>query len=196
MDHHNLAIIRGDRKNPQLAAPLLAEYGKLYDYIQSLWSDREEGRYGSIVEPMLQWAKTKTLRTGSQAVACSAGNMSAVVYANGDVGVCEIHEPIGNLRENTFPEIWNSEAAEKLRQSIKNKECHCTTEVFMWPSIVFNPLSLSKAIVGAKVWKAPEPLRADQLIPLRIDTSGMPAAERAAEPVAIEVKDLSSSSRK
>ena len=180
MDHHNLAIIRGDRKNPQLAAPLLEEYGKLYDYIQSLWSAREEGRYGSIVEPMLQWAKTKALREGRQVVACSAGRMSAVVYANGDVGVCEIHKPIGNLRDNTFPEIWNSETTRKLRDSIKNKECHCTTEVFMWPSIVFNPLSLSKAMVGAKVWKAPAQLNADERLPLELDESGMPLSQTPA----------------
>lgn len=177
MDHHNLAIIRGDRKNPQLAAPLLEEYGKLYDYIQSLWSVREKGRYGSIVEPMLQWAKTKTLQQGRQVVPCSAGRMSAVVYANGDVGVCEIHKPIGNLRQNTFPEIWNSELAGKLRKSIKNKECHCTTEVFMWPSIVFNPLSLSQAMLGGKVWKAPVPLTADERLPMELHESGMPLSQ-------------------
>jgi hypothetical protein len=88
--------------------------------------------------------------------------------------MCEIHQPIGNLRDNTFPEIWNSEAARKLRKSIKNKECHCTTEVFMWPSIVFNPLSLSKAMLGAKVWKTPAPLDAEELLPLELDQSGMP----------------------
>ena len=177
MDHHNLAIIRGDRKNPQLAAPMLKEYGELYDYIQSLWSAREEGRYGSIVEPMLQWTKTETLKQQKQVVACSAGRMSAVVYANGDVGVCEIHEPIGNLRDNTFPEIWESDAAKSLRRSIRRKECHCTTEVFMWPSIVFNPLSLGKAMVGAKVWKTPVPLTADERLPLDLDKSGMPFSQ-------------------
>ncbi len=158
MDHHNLALIRGDRKNPQLAAPLLDEYGQLSDYIQSLWYPREKGRYGSIVEPMLQWTKTETLRQGRQIVPCSAGRMSAVVYANGDVSVCEIHKPIGNLREKSFPEIWASEEAKSLRKSIKNKECHCTTEVFMWPSIVFSPPSLVKAMVAAKVWKTPSDL--------------------------------------
>lgn len=153
MDHHNLAIIRGDRKNPQLAAPILQDYEKLYTYIKELWAPREKGRYGSIVEPMLQWTKTESLRQGRQIVPCSAGRMSAVVYANGDVGLCEIHDPIGNLRRNSFPEIWNSERAKSLRACIKNKECHCTTEVFMWPSIVFSPPSLAKAMIAAKVWK-------------------------------------------
>lgn len=185
MDHHNLAIIRGDRKNPQLATPLLEEYGKLYDYIQSLWSAREEGRYGSIVEPMLQWTKTETLKQGRQVVPCSAGRMSAVVYANGDVGVCEIHKPIGNLRDNTFPEIWDSEAARNLRKSIANKQCHCTTEVFMWPSIVFNPLSLTRAMVGAKVWKSPAPLAPGQRNVLQLDDTGLPL-EPASGPDASE----------
>ena len=58
MDHHNLALIRGDRKNPSLLAPDPNEYAELYRYIRRLWRPREQGRYGSIVEPMLQWAKT------------------------------------------------------------------------------------------------------------------------------------------
>jgi AdoMet-dependent heme synthase len=174
MDHHNLAIIRGDRKNPQLAAPLIEEYNSLYEYIKGLWAPREEGRYGSIVEPMLQWAKTETLKQQRQLIPCSAGKMSAVVYANGDVGVCEIHDPIGNLRNSSFPDIWKSQAAKTLRKSIANRECHCTTEVFMWPSIVFSPPSLAKAMFHAKVWERPPPLPSNQLIPLILDESELP----------------------
>ena len=87
MDHHNLAIIRGDRKNPALKTPDLAEYAKLYDYVRRLWSAREKGRYGAIVEPMLQWAKIETLTRRTQVARCSAGRLSAVVSANGDVSV-------------------------------------------------------------------------------------------------------------
>ena len=39
MIHHNLAIIRGDRKNPTLRGPALEEYRQLYGYIRRLWSD-------------------------------------------------------------------------------------------------------------------------------------------------------------
>ena len=42
MMHHNLAIIRGDRKNPTLKGPALQEYRDLYEYIRRLWSQREE----------------------------------------------------------------------------------------------------------------------------------------------------------
>src|SRR6185436_13146389 len=79
MDHHNLAIIRGDRKNPDLASPPLVEYESLYAYVQRLWAPRERGRYGSIVEPMLQWAKVETVKQQRQVIPCRAGRLSAVV---------------------------------------------------------------------------------------------------------------------
>ena len=155
MDHHNLALIRGDRKNPALTGPGLDQYQALFEHIRRLWQPREEGRYGSIVEPMLQWAKVETVRQQRQVVPCRAGRLSGVVYANGDVGVCEIHKPIGNLRQNSFPEIWHSEEAKALRARVARGECHCTTEVFLWSSIVYQPLPLARAMVGGKVWRRP-----------------------------------------
>jgi MoaA/NifB/PqqE/SkfB family radical SAM enzyme len=155
MDHHNLALIRGDRKNAALNGPDLAEYEALYGYVRRLWAPREDSRYGSVVEPMLQWAKVETVRQKRQVVPCTAGRITGVVYANGDVSVCELHKPIGNLRRNTFPEIWHSEEARQLRASIARKECHCTTEVFLWPSIVYQPVSLMKAAVRGQIWMKP-----------------------------------------
>lgn len=155
MDHHNLAIIRGDRKNPSLQGPLLGQYNELYRYIAEVWRERDEHRFGSIVEPLMQWAKDRVISEERQVVPCTAGNLTGVVHANGDVGFCETHPPIGNLRENTFAEIWDSDRANALRHSIACKECHCTTEVFLWPSIVFQPAQLARAMVGAKIWSSP-----------------------------------------
>ncbi|HSG10017.1 MAG TPA: radical SAM protein, partial [Longimicrobiales bacterium] len=131
MDHHNLAVIRGDRKDKSLLAPSLAEYKALEQHVRHRWHPREAQRFGSIVEPMLQWAKIETLKEERQVVPCRAGVIAGVVYANGDVGVCELHEPLGNLRDATFREIWHSPKAAKLRESIARKECWCTTEVFL-----------------------------------------------------------------
>lgn len=153
MDHHNLAVIRGDRKNPSLVGPALTRYTELYNYVRSVWKDREEGRFGAIVEPMLQWAKKRVIETQSQYVPCTAGNLTGVVYANGDVSVCENHAPLGNLRQQSFFEIWDSPKATALRQSIAEKQCHCTNEVFLWPSVVFQPIQLTKALWGAKPWR-------------------------------------------
>lgn len=159
MDHHNLAIIRGDRKNPSLQGPGLSEYEDLYDHIRRLWASREEGRYGSVVEPMLQWAKVETARKRRQVVPCRAGVLTAVIHANGDVAVCEQHAPLGNLREKGFWEIWDSEEARRLRRSIARKDCHCTAEVSLWPSIVFQPVELGKTLLASRAWRKVEPLR-------------------------------------
>lgn len=169
MDHHNLAIIRGDRKDPTLQGPHLRQYSELYSYIRRLWAPREQGRYGASVEPMLQWTKIQTVQQETQVVPCNAGILSGVVYANGDVSACEIHQPLGNLRQKTFGEIWSSDQAKELRQSIARKECWCTTETFMWPSIVYQPISLIRVILGAKVWKKVNPLRPDEKVIIPVD---------------------------
>jgi MoaA/NifB/PqqE/SkfB family radical SAM enzyme len=150
MDHHNLAVIRGDRKNPSLQGPALDRYSELYRHLTRVWHDREKGRFGSIVEPMLQWAKRKTIEAGTQFVPCTAGNLTGVVYANGDVSVCENHPPLGNLRQQSFFEIWDSKEADALRARIRARHCHCTNEVFLWPSIVFQPLQLTKVMLGVQ----------------------------------------------
>jgi hypothetical protein len=120
-------------------------------------------------------------------VPCRAGQLSGVVYANGDVSLCEIHKPIGNLRKNTFPEIWHSEEAKKLRESIARKDCYCTTEVFMWSSITYSPVQLTRAMVAGKVWRKPLPLLPQDRAPVTL-ADGPPMAP-VAEPDPVESVD-------
>lgn len=154
IEHHNLAIIRGDRKNPSLQGPHLQKYKELYRHVAEVWRDREQHRFGASVEPMLQWAKVKTIETESQYIPCKAGVLTGVVYANGDVSVCEQHFPLGNLRNNSFFEIWDSPDAQKLREQISARTCYCTNEIFLWSSIVFQPVQLTRAAMGSRKEKA------------------------------------------
>jgi MoaA/NifB/PqqE/SkfB family radical SAM enzyme len=176
MEHHNLAIIRGDRKNPSLQGPSLREYQDLYAYLSRLWAPRESGRYGGLVEPMLQWTKVRTAETQAQVVPCRAGTLSAVVYANGDVSVCETHPVLGNLRQRSFWDIWSSEAAQRLRQAIARKQCYCTNEIFMWPSIVYQPVELAKVMVASRAWRQAPHLPLEERVPVPPDASPAPAA--------------------
>lgn len=190
MDHHNLALIRGDRKNPALLAPDLKQYQDLYVYIRRLWAPRETGRYGGIVEPMLQWAKIQTVAQQTQVIPCRAGKISAVVYSNGDVSICELHKPLGNLRDKPFWEIWDSEQARTLRASVAAKECHCTTEVFLWSSIVYQPVPLIRTMLSARAWENPKPLGPGEKLVVPADnfqTTGTPVP---AQPIAISDSDL------
>jgi MoaA/NifB/PqqE/SkfB family radical SAM enzyme len=172
MDHHNLALIRGDRKNPSLQGPSLDQYRQLYEYVRRLWAPREVGRYGSMVEPMLQWAKSRTAAEQRQVVPCRAGILNAVVYSNGDVSVCENHPPLGNLREKSFWQIWSSPEAATLRQSIAAKACYCTNEVFLWPSITYQPHQLARALTAAKVWRRVDPLADRDRVRVTLDEGG------------------------
>jgi MoaA/NifB/PqqE/SkfB family radical SAM enzyme len=165
MEHHNLAVIRGDRKNPSLTGPALEQYKQLYVHIAAMWKDREQARFGSIVEPMLQWAKVKTIETSSQYVPCTAGLLTGVIHANGDVSVCETHAPLGNLRQKGFFEIWDSAEANGLRARISAKECYCTNEVFLWPSIVFQPVQLTKALINIKLAAPVKPVQVTSAMP-------------------------------
>jgi MoaA/NifB/PqqE/SkfB family radical SAM enzyme len=177
MDHHNLALIRGDRKNPSLQGPALQAFQELDRYAKRLWADREESRFGAIVDPMLTWAKVRTAEERRQVVPCKAGILSGVVYANGDVAVCEAteaHPPLGNLREDSFAELWNSPAAHEQRRAIRAKACHCTNEVFLWPSLTFQPAQLARAMLGARVWRSPAPLTEDEREPVEAEALQAP----------------------
>ncbi len=170
MDHHNIALIRGDRKNASLQGPALVAYEELYRYARRLWADREEGRFGASVDPMLTWAKVRTARERRMVVPCKAGLLSGVVNANGDVALCETehtHPPVGNLREKSFREIWFSPEADAQRAAIRRRECHCTNEVFLWPSLTFQPTWLARAAAGARLWDRPAPLAPEERVPLR-----------------------------
>ena len=155
MDHHNLALIRGDRKNASLQGPLLAEYCDLTDYLRGVWAPRERGRFGGSVEPLLHWAKIRTAQLQRQVVPCRAGLLTGVVYANGDVSVCESHEPLGNLREHSFRDLWFSPEARRRRESVVRGECHCTNEIFLWPSVTFQPRQLVTAMVRSRFDASP-----------------------------------------
>jgi MoaA/NifB/PqqE/SkfB family radical SAM enzyme len=187
MDHHNLAVIRGDRKDPSLGGPNLQKYEDLFQYIRRLWAPREKGRYGSIVEPMLQWTKVQTIKQQRQVVPCLAGRLTGVVYANGDVSTCETLKPLGNLRQASFPEIWQSEQAQKARKSIANKDCYCTTEVFMWPSFTYSPVQLVRTMAGSRPFGKIQPLPAEEKIEVAIDADTLlPAQSKKSIGVVVE----------
>jgi MoaA/NifB/PqqE/SkfB family radical SAM enzyme len=64
----------------------------------------------------------------TQVIPCYAGWTSAHIYADGQVWPCCVRaDSLGSLRDvgYVFHKVWFSEKAQKARQSIKNRECHC-----------------------------------------------------------------------
>lgn len=62
---------------------------------------------------------------GKKVLNCYAGKVDGVIYPNGDVSLCEMTKPIGNLRDFNFDleKLWNSEKANLMMQKIKC--CYC-----------------------------------------------------------------------
>ena len=65
---------------------------------------------------------------GKRFLPCEMGTESCFVDPSGDVLACNgMNEkiPMGNIRENSFEEIWNSEQANKVRNIVKSCDKQC-----------------------------------------------------------------------
>lgn len=71
------------------------------------------------------------LENGEKISNCNAGRSMGVIYQNGDVSLCEMYKPIGNLRKNNFDllSIWNNQDSRKQRGLVK--KCQCTHDCFI-----------------------------------------------------------------
>lgn len=80
-------------------------------------------------------------------IKCLAGKLIGVIHTNGDVSLCELTNPVGNLRKDNFDfyKIWNSKKADQMREKIKN--CSCTHSCFIGPSIYCSPKLFIKSVL-------------------------------------------------
>ena len=85
---------------------------------------------------------SETLKTGKRSFQCFAGKHGGFIDYDGNVGVCEIIEYLGNLRDYNydFLALWNDEKNIAQRSRIHNESCciDCTHETEgIIPSIFF-----------------------------------------------------------
>src|SRR5690606_6333696 len=70
----------------------------------------------------------RILAEETQVIGCYAGWASAQIYANGEVWPCCIRaDSMANLRDvdYDFRRVWFSPEADRIRTSIRKKECYC-----------------------------------------------------------------------
>jgi radical SAM protein with 4Fe4S-binding SPASM domain len=60
---------------------------------------------------------------------CRAGLRDYLIGADGDVRVCDCFSPIGNVKQNTAAEIWQSASARQARQKSLTCETYTSQEV-------------------------------------------------------------------
>ncbi|RJQ23912.1 radical SAM/SPASM domain-containing protein [Candidatus Parcubacteria bacterium] len=81
----------------------------------------------------------KMMEEKKKQLPCYAGKIDGVLYANGNVALCELTRPIGNIKDfdYDFKQVWSSEQAEKMRGKIQ--KCFCIHGCNLTTSMMFNP---------------------------------------------------------
>lgn len=72
------------------------------------------------------------LRHNKRPGPCYAARYEIRVNPNGDIQPCHVMAPLGNIRKNTFDEIWNSQATRDFRKKFAScqlcyRGCHLST---------------------------------------------------------------------
>ena len=71
---------------------------------------------------------------------CSAGNNICVIDADGEVRVCELKEPVGNLRDHNYD-------IRKILNKKQKHNCTCTHACFQNASIDVSPINYIKQFI-------------------------------------------------
>jgi MoaA/NifB/PqqE/SkfB family radical SAM enzyme len=154
VDFHNNILIRGSPKDNSLLLPPISELRELKIGLEKIW-DRYS--YRKDMNPAVRKLTNALGRymydlyvdiseQKKQVVPCDAWKNNAVIDALGNVQICELRYVIGNLKDYDFDfrKLWNSEKAEKLKESIKRKECFCTHGCVYPLNVMKRPLLFPK----------------------------------------------------
>lgn len=131
------SFLRGEPKDKTLRLPPPRELYELHRNTSSRYA--RGGFLANVILKAMLEVKITIIKKQRQIFQCVGGDLIGVIYANGDVSSCEILPPIGNVkRDGGFRAVWTSPAAQEQKRSIKQRECSCTHECFITPSLLYN----------------------------------------------------------
>jgi len=145
----DVAFIRGNPRDKKAKSININNYIKICNQIEKDLSSKELIGYtnfslsslSSAVKTLKRKIIAKTYKENKFQTRCFAGNLSAVIYSNGDVFPCELlNKKIGNIRDYNydFKALWLSKNAKSIREYIKKTRCFCTHECNLTTNILFN----------------------------------------------------------
>ncbi len=143
-------IVRGDPREPVAAAVDIERYRAGHDLIEDrIRKGRYRGHRGhryagwlSAKNAVRRRAIMRILSGECRGGGCAAGALAGVIYTDGSVMPCEmLDRSFGNLREHDYnlAELWNSPAADEIREWIQDSRCVCTHECFLSVSLLIQP---------------------------------------------------------
>jgi MoaA/NifB/PqqE/SkfB family radical SAM enzyme len=158
LDTHYFNIIRGDPVNQaqrEVPHAALAQLYREYQRIQAVYVERSHRRHA---RGPLSAALWRTFYLGRLAIyndiqyanytsgalwpmPCTAGDTAAVIDYHGDVRICELRQPIGNLRDYDcdFGRLWSSQARTAELAQMRRDRCDCTHICFIDDSAGYSP---------------------------------------------------------
>ncbi len=164
-DNISINLVRGDPKQKVNLDLDLNLYREAVKYRDSLFYEKKMSghakfkgnRLATAGRILLNELVYKTYESNKYTTPCYAGNLSGVMYPEGNVYPCEILDEshkIGNIRDFDldFKKLWLSDKAKKEVRFVRKTKCFCTHECFNIVNILFNPkyypkvLSISKKI--------------------------------------------------
>lgn len=164
-DNISINLVRGDPKQKVNLDLDLKLYKEAVDYRDTLFYEKKMSghskfkgnRLATAGRILLNELVYKTFEENKYSTPCFAGNLSGVMYPEGDIYPCEILDEshkIGNIRDFKldFKKLWLSHKAKEEVKFIRKTKCFCTHECFNIVNILFNPkfypkiLNISKKI--------------------------------------------------
>ncbi len=99
------------------------------------------------LEALRRRCSLKIIKEKKKIFPCVASQISAAIYPNADVALCNFTVPLGNLRDYGFDfyKIWNSEPFIKNRQAVTT--CACTWPRNLITSLCYDFDSVKKLVV-------------------------------------------------
>ncbi len=151
LDGHYFQIIRGDPKDTTLKSVEPEKLKQIYENVLPINFRyvSKPLRKKSWLGPLMRafWRAGYSFSYDTQyrnytertkwKMPCTAGQTSIVIDYNGDVRVCELRKPIGNLRKFNmdFKQFWNSIERKMEVRQVEFDQCFCTHICFIYDSM-------------------------------------------------------------
>lgn len=90
------------------------------------------------------------LRQRKSQMPCHAGRIDGILYANGDVALCELSKPVANVKQHGFDfgSAWNSEEANAMREKIRR--CFCIHGCNLTTGLMFDKRIVHEALTSGR----------------------------------------------
>ena len=126
-------IISGNPRDSALTPPPRKELEQTINgLLNSAGTSPLRGLYNELYQEVLLKANDKN----RQVIPCRAGSLVSLIDANGDVRACPFLPALGNLRYETFHNIWHGHQASKQFRSIIGGGCACNNDCFIRISLM------------------------------------------------------------